>query len=488
MAAEPHVAVVGGGVSGLVAARELARAGVRVTLLEAAPRFGGRIRAAEVAGLTLDLGAEAFATRGGVVAALIAELGRADRIVTPAPLGSWLVAGADGSAAPLPPAGAMGIPAAPLGRAARRVLGVRGALRAACEPVLPRRVGRGSHTLAELVRARSGSRVLERLVRPVALGVSAAPPERIPLDAVPALTGAYAQTGSITRAARRLRESAAAAGGAVAGLRGGMTDLVTALVEACVASGVVLRTLAPVAALAPREGSGGARIAVVGPGEGEYLTADAVVLAVPEAAARDILGQPTAEAVASRVEVIALVLDATHPAVRPLAAAPRGTGALVAPADDAGGGGHPAAITAKALTHVTRKWPQRARPGVEVVRLSYGRDGAAPATAGLDDAAALSLALRDAGRVLGVELPGDAVRGFARQPWEMPARGSRAAPRPPAGVHLAGDWVSGVGFAAVIPAARELAHSLAATLTAAPAPFTAAPAPFAASTPERPER
>ncbi|KUF08070.1 FAD-dependent oxidoreductase, partial [Leucobacter sp. G161] len=64
MTASPHVAVVGGGVAGLVAARELALAGARVTVLEAAPELGGRVRAVELAGAPFDMGAEAFATRG----------------------------------------------------------------------------------------------------------------------------------------------------------------------------------------------------------------------------------------------------------------------------------------------------------------------------------------------------------------------------------------------------------------------------------------
>lgn len=52
----PHVAVVGGGWAGCTAALTLAEAGVAVTLFEAGRTLGGRARAVELAGRTLDNG------------------------------------------------------------------------------------------------------------------------------------------------------------------------------------------------------------------------------------------------------------------------------------------------------------------------------------------------------------------------------------------------------------------------------------------------
>ena len=482
-----RVGVVGGGVSGLVAARELALAGAEVLVCEAAERLGGRVESAELAGRRVDIGAEAFATRGGHVAELLRELGIAERAATPAPLGSWLVSAVDGAAAPLPPAGTLGIPAAPLSSATRRVLGLRGALRAAVEPLLPARVGRGSTTIAELVRARSGAAVLDRLVRPVALGVYSAPPERLPLSVLPGLEAEVQRTGSLTRGARALRGRTSAAGGAVATLRGGMTELVTALERAVREAGAEIRTGVPVAAL-DRAESG---IALLGDAGEVHARVDAVVLAVPESVARAILGSPAECATESTVEVLVLALDRTHPTVASLVRAPRGTGALVsAAATGTGPAAGPAGaegnatspqIVAKALTHISRKWPHATHQDTELVRLSYGRDGAAPATIELDDDAALALALRDAAAILGAPLPREAVQGLARRTWQMPARGERTPVTPPAGVLLAGDWRSGAGFAAVIPAAQRTAREL---LTAhGVCAHTASAAPESAATP-----
>ena len=95
---DAHVVVVGGGIGGLVAALECAKIGMQVTVLEASDRLGGLVRSADVAGLTLDVGAESFATRGGQVRRLIEELGLGDDIVAPVPGGAWL-AGLPGASA-----------------------------------------------------------------------------------------------------------------------------------------------------------------------------------------------------------------------------------------------------------------------------------------------------------------------------------------------------------------------------------------------------
>ena len=245
------VIVIGGGVAGLVAARECAHFGLSVTVLEATDAVGGAVAHHEVAGLTLDSGAESFAVGRGSVAKFVAQLGLSDEVVAPNPAGAWLhlpahetsggtrrgpgggpggeLAGKSVSV-PLPKAGVLGIPGSPLATDVRRVLGWGGAWRAYLDRLIPvLKIGR-EHSLGELVRKRMGRRVLERLVEPVASGVYSASALDLEVDVVaPGLNGALTTTGSLSGAVLALR-AAAPAGSAVGGLRGGMSRLVDALV------------------------------------------------------------------------------------------------------------------------------------------------------------------------------------------------------------------------------------------------------------------
>lgn len=478
-----HIAVVGGGVAGLVAAVELARAGIRVSVWEREAVLGGRLRAAELDGVTADMGAEAFASRGGTVACYLAELGLAKHIVYPAPLGSWVLAG--DQALPLPRGGAIGIPAQPLSNTARRHLGLRGALRAAIEPWFPGKPDKfgTDPTIAELVSARLGSRVLDRLVRPVTLGVYSTEPEQLRLSAVPGLAAVYQREGSLIRAAKKLREASSAAGGAVAALPGGMAPLIVELEATARSLGCEIHTGAEIAQLRQHAHH---TWQLCDPFETELAQADAVLLAVPEPVAHTLLRLPGEAPNNASVEVIALTINDSR-----LDRAPRGTGALIAAGatgraargtpisaldqarQDGGPHGAPGTpIRAKALTHVTAKWPDRAalRPaGQHVIRLSYGRAGSAPETLGLDDAAAYELARQDASSILGIDISQKRVIDRARQRWEISTPpGQQPRMTAPPGIALTGDWVHGTGLASVIPGARDAAQELYARLIAEP--------------------
>lgn len=488
-AAEKHVIVIGGGMGGLIAARECAKVGMRVTVLEASDAPGGAIRGAELDGVAVDAGAESFATRGGHVRALIAELGIADRIVAPTPGGAWLAGIPGVGAAPLPVGGVLGIPGNPFQPDVRRILGWSGVWRAYLDRLRPPLTIGHQHSLGTLVASRMGRKVRDRLVAPVTTGVYSATPDDIDVDvAAPGLNAALTRVGSLSGAVQALREEGAARtvdrkpGAAVEGLDGGMTLLVDALLRDLATFRVDVRTSTPVQRVA-RDGAGW-RITVPQPAEPEdadalehdhpdsdgeapsadadaveELSADALVVAVDERAARALLAdvapalRTEADAVAPEIEIVTLLLDA--PA---LDAAPRGTGVLTVPGSS----------IAKALTHSTAKWEwlRRSAGSRHVVRVSFGAQGEPAATAALDDAAAFELARREASGLLGVDLaPTSVVAAHrARYVQAQPASvigaaerraAARAAVQAVPGLAAVGAWLAGTGLAQVIPDAVE---------------------------------
>ena len=71
----PDVIVIGAGLSGLTAARELDRAGLETLVLEARDRPGGRTQVADVEGVTVDLGGEWVDEAHAEIRGLIGDLG-----------------------------------------------------------------------------------------------------------------------------------------------------------------------------------------------------------------------------------------------------------------------------------------------------------------------------------------------------------------------------------------------------------------------------
>ncbi len=101
-AESPDVVVIGAGLSGLSAARELVCAGLEVLVLEARDRPGGRTQVAEVEGVIVDLGGEWVDGAHGELLGLVGELGLN---LVPSPRrkenARWYVSGAVSDAMPL---------------------------------------------------------------------------------------------------------------------------------------------------------------------------------------------------------------------------------------------------------------------------------------------------------------------------------------------------------------------------------------------------
>ena len=469
--------VVGGGISGLLAARALAGAGIRTTVLEASDAWGGCVGSHVVAGLTLDSGAESFATRSSAVADLAAELGLAAQIVAPQPGGAWVQL--PEGPRELPRTGVLGIPANPWDPEVRRTLGFSGSLRASLDKLLPANIGTTAEatSVSALVRTRMGRRVLERLVAPVVGGVHSADPDVLDVDMVaPGLRTGIKEHGSLAAAVAAQRRGARAggaggegaaprapaappalqkAGSAVAGLRGGMHTLITALLTEARRGGVTL--LHGTKADSVERTADGWRVT-----SGDTVRdAGLLVVAVDGPAAVRLLSGALPELAGLRpeagpdVSLVTLVVDLPR-----LDARPRGTGVLVAPQS--------LGIQAKALTHATAKWQwllDKTGPGTHVVRLSYGRGearhGATDRPEPRSEAELFLAALQDASKLLSVPLTAvdvidwDVVRWGGALPFASLGHKRRVAEvrricAADGALAVVGGWLSGNGLAAIV--------------------------------------
>lgn len=449
-AAAMHVVVIGGGIAGLVAARECAKVGIRVTVLEAAETAGGTIRRAELGDLTVDAGAECFSTRSLAVTELIEELGLGDRVESSLREGAW-VSGIPGTgAAPLPEEHVAGIPVNPFDERVLRIIGGRGAWRAYLDRLRPPLTIGHETSLGRLVRSRMGARVRDRLVLPRSAGVWLSHPDEIGTDAVaPGLNSALTRTGSLTGAVSAL--VAQRTPSRLATLRGGLFRLVDALLDDLAAAGVEVRPSTP--ALRVDRVERGWHVEI----EGEALVADAVVVATDERAARELLGSLLPDTGALCVDLELVILRVACPQLDP---GPRD--AEVFPLESG---------AVSAVGHATARWAwlADAASGTHLLRVSFARRDAAPATVTLSDAEAAALAAEEARAMLGVAelivldahrerfsqaLPGAHLRATADRDSVREALASQP------GLAVAGAWLAGSGLAAVIPDAAAAAERL----------------------------
>ncbi len=362
-----HVVVIGGGIAGLAAAHRLLGEGVRVTLLEAGPRLGGKLYAGELAGAPVDLGAESMLARRPEAVALAEAVGLGESVQAPATATAHLWT--RGALRPMPRGHVMGVPGDLGPLAASGVLSAEGLARIEAERTLaPTEIGEDV-AVGEYVAARLGREVVDRLVEPLLGGVYAGDAYRISMRAaVPQLFEAartHALLGDAVRELQRRAEAAPQPAGPVfAGIDGGIGRLPLAVAEACRAAGARLVTDAPVREVLRT--AGGWRV-VAG---AEAIEADAVILATPAGAAARLLDglAPTAAAELRGVEYASMALITMAFRRSDLPAAVSGGGAsgfLVPPVDGR---------TIKASTFSSNKWAWAAAdPELFLLRTSVGR-------------------------------------------------------------------------------------------------------------------
>ncbi|UPK76910.1 protoporphyrinogen oxidase [Nocardioidaceae bacterium SCSIO 66511] len=455
--ARPRIAVVGAGIAGAAAAEELSvlLPDAELLVLESSDRLGGKLHRVELAGATVDVGAESMLARRPEALDLATRVGLRDAIIHPVTTKAALWT--RGSLRPLPPT-VMGVPADVDALAESGVISRVGMIRA----VVPRRRTplTADVSVGDYVAAQLGDEVCDRLLEPLLGGVYAGHARSLSLlAAAPQIAALADRDGSLIEAAAQARREKPDPGGQVfAGLRGGVGQLAPAALES---SGATVRRRATVREL--RRSPRGWQLTVGPTTDVEVIDADAVVLATPAAPSARLLSG-IAEAASTELASLEYASMAIVSLAVPRAAIdglPHSSGFLVPPVDGR---------VIKAATLSSRKWGwvDEASGDLVVLRASVGRAGEAELLQRADDEL-VSLAVADLRAAVGlrgepvdshVQRWGGALPQYAVGHLDLVRRVEESIAAVP-GLEVAGAAYSGVGIPAVIATARRAAERVA---------------------------
>ncbi len=251
-----RVVIVGGGIAGLAAAyylQEKTRArgmALQYTLVESAPRWGGKILTEKFDDFIIEAGPDSFLTQRPAALELCRQLGLSDRLIGTNDGRRKTFVVRRGRLHELPEGLSLIVPTR-LGPFLRSpLLSPFGKLRVGLDWFIPGRVN-GDESLASFVRRRFGIEMLERIADPLLAGIYVGDPECLSIQSTfPRLVDLERKYGSLIRGARRNLPQVAqpargrasssafsgttdddARGSMFMSLRGGLSELVDALVS-----------------------------------------------------------------------------------------------------------------------------------------------------------------------------------------------------------------------------------------------------------------
>jgi oxygen-dependent protoporphyrinogen oxidase len=379
-----RIAVVGGGLGGLTAARAFLAAGIDAHVFEASPHAGGVIGTSVTDGYLREHAASSFLggpSRGAL--ALCGALGVPVEKASPRAKRRWIFI--DGKL--------RAVPRSPFDLVTSDLLTWRGKLDLLREPLRPAHESGEDESVHAFAARRLGPEAARAIVAPFVTGVYAADAHAISLAAGFPKLAALEARGGLVRGL--VRDVARTIPGRVLGLAAGKRPKprpprglfapaggLGALVDALAAQlGPALRLNARIAEVAPDRA--GVRV------DGELF--DGAVLAMPAQDASPLVAVPELanRLAAFRRAPTALVYLGYREADVP--AARDGFGALVAAGEDA---------RVLGIVFESTVWSGRAPAGHALLRCIFG-GGRDPDVVELDDAALIDRATRDVGTVLG---------------------------------------------------------------------------------------
>ncbi len=383
----PHVAIIGGGISGLSALEHLTRIApsLQVTLLEASPRLGGHIRTERSGDFLMEAGPDVILGAKPAAVELARRVGLGDRLhgTKPGVKGSYILS--NGRLRRMPDGMTGLVPSWFAPFVTTPLLSPLGKLRVALEYFIPPQREQTDESIEQFVVRRLGREMYERLVEPLLSGISAGDGSKLSMEAMfPQLLAYEHDYGGLTKgmlAAKRRQRMAAAQSegasrpGAAVGflsLPGGLGELVDGVQHEVrrrepTGTRVALRTSTRVERVEVVADGADPRYLVTLSG-GEPLRVDAVIVATPGYVSAAALA-PLDQDLAALLRGIEYASTVTISVAYPTAAVPRlldATGYVVPRINRR---------PVLACTWVSSKFEGRCPPGHALFRLFLGGAG-----------------------------------------------------------------------------------------------------------------
>jgi len=451
-----HIAIIGGGISGLSAAWYAQQAGLTYTLIEQSDRWGGKVKTSHESlpdggEVLVEHGPDSFITVKPWALQLVKELGLEAQLLPANEARNKVYVLRQGKLVALPDGVMMVVPTKILPFALTSLFTPLEKLRMGLDIVLPPKRDSADESVAAFIHRRLGAAVVDRLAEPLMSGIYNADAQTQSLLATfPRFREIEQQYGSLIlgmlAASKRLPVSQGSQTPKFISLVGGMSDLVGGLLGKLRGD---LRLNTGVRELT-RDASGKYHIKL---SHGGKLQADAVLLAVPAYAASELvnaLSPRTAELLCNIEYVDTGVLtlayrrsDVPHPL--------DGTGVTIPRSENR---------PINALTWTTSKLNYRAPDDVVLIRVFYG-GARRPDIFTLSDKQVTAIARAELRNILGIE---------AAPVGEYSSRWKQSTPQYkvghlellrqieetlPEGIHVIGAAYRGIGLPDCIKQARD---------------------------------
>lgn len=286
-----RVVIVGGGIAGLATAYYLQKRGSKVDykLIESDSQFGGKIVSARENGFVVEGGPDSFLTTKPAALELCRELGLGDQLIGTNDAGRKVFVWSRGQLRRMPEGVMLIIPTKLMPFVTSPLISWPGKLRMGMELFIPPRRHDGDESLAHFVRRRLGAEALDRIAEPMIAGIYVADAECLSLKSTfPRFLDMEKKYGGLLRGvlaqrrANRGKIGAAASAPLFMTLRGGLQDLVDALIARLDRDALLAKRRA---VKIDRHDAGYA----VTLEDGTHFEADAVVLATPAYATAELV-------------------------------------------------------------------------------------------------------------------------------------------------------------------------------------------------------